>query len=293
MFEPQLALHMYKEEAKKKNTLGADSYMVFPKYDGWYGSILLIPNETSQHVILTRQGRNIPSVQWLAEKIDDLNQDCRYHGRLIFEILVEGVTEFSELNGLLNRSKGDCAELRAYVRVHDFIPYSFPDTNAINRYRLVEEIVTKFNDPKVKLAPLMLMSSNPRRWMECAKHVWSKGGEGVILKRALAPYSEGKRNADILKIKLEDTFDLLVVNVSVGQGKYSHTTGALLCVSKDGTVHNISGMSDAARDNWWHNKQEIIGKVVEVRAMCKLSNGSLREPRFKAVRHDKSEADID
>lgn len=293
MFEPQLALHLYKEEAKKKNTLGADSYMVFTKYDGWYGSMLLLPNDTSQHIMLTRAGRHIPSMQWLAERIDDLNQDHRYHGRLIFEILVEGVTEFSELNGLLNRSKGDCAELRAYLRVHDFLPHNCQNMNAINRYKLAEEIVNKFNDTKVKLAPMMLMSSNPQRWMECAEHVWSKGGEGVILKRSLAPYSEGKRNADILKIKLEDTFDLLVVGVVGGQGKYQGTLGALVCVSSDGVVHNVSGMSDALRNEWWGHTPSIVGKVVEVRAMCKLPNGSLREPRFKAIRHDKTAADID
>ena len=37
----------------------------------------------------------------------------------------------------------------------------------------------------------------------------------------------------------------------------------------------------------------IIGKVVEVQAMQILDNGSLREGRMKAVRHDKDRSEID
>ena len=35
------------------------------------------------------------------------------------------------------------------------------------------------------------------------------------------------------------------------------------------------------------------GQIVEIEAMMRLANGSLREGRFKAVRHDKTVEDID
>lgn len=298
MFEPQFALHMYKEEAKKKNTLGKDAYMVFEKYDGWYGSTLLSP-VAFEPIIISRQGRRIPSVNWLAQKITDsyhsLNNPVKPHGRLIFEILLRDVKEFSVLNGILNRSKGDCSAKEAYIKVHDFVPYGGESLPFAHRYELAKDVVRDLELEEVELADYIVVSPNKRTWNQCAQHIWAADGEGVILKKLNAPYQEGKRNGDLLKIKLEETFDLLVVGVECGDsdGKYSNTLGALLCVSKDGTVHKISGMSDKQRHDWWTTPSDIVGSVIETRAMCKLENGSLREARYKAVRHDKSAAEID
>ena len=78
-----------------------------------------------------------------------------------------------------------------------------------------------------------------------------------------------------------------------GDGKYAGTLGALVVEEKSGQRHEVSGMSDEARHLWWNNRNLILGAIVEVEAMMRLPNGSLREGRFKAVRHDKTEADID
>lgn len=300
MFKPQLALHLYKEEAKKKPSIGTDMFVVFEKYDGWYGSMELRSYiDTSQPCILSRADRAVPAVQWLAESIDfanrTLRQEARISGRLIFEILLKDTKEFAELNGILNRSKGDCAAKQAYVKVHDFIPTNGEHVPFARRYEMAREVVQVLNHPRVSLADFIITSNKPEVWKQCAEHIWERGGEGVILKRMNAPYQEGKRNADLMKIKLEETFDLLVVDVVRGEptGKYAHTLGALLCKSEDGTLHSISGMTDAERDHWFKNPSSIIGKVIEGKAMCKLDNGSYREGRYKAVRHDKTAADID
>lgn len=293
MFNPQLALHKYKEDAKKKPAWKGQPYYIFEKYDGWYGSMMLTRHDNTVHIINSRAGRAIPSVQWLAESIDDSNT-MKIQGRLIFEILLRDVTEFSELNGILNRSKGDCAARSAYIKVHEFIPHQGEDLPFHHRYELAREVVRLLKNPNVELAEFMCSTNNIEVIAETyARKVWELGGEGIILKRATAPYTEGKRNADLMKIKLEETVDLLVVNTLRGDGKYSDTLGALVCQSKDGVFHNISGMSDKLRDEWWLNPASIVGEVVEVRCMCKLPNGSLREPRFKAVRHDKTMKDID
>lgn len=298
MFSPQLALHLYKEEAKKKPNIGKDEFFVFEKYDGWYGSMLLSPAAHTP-IINSRAGRSIPSVTWLAEVITtryhQLPSFIKQHGRLVFEILLRDVKEFSELNGILNRSKGDCAAKEAYLRVHDFIPHGGEKLPFEHRYKLAEDVVKDLALDRVFMEDYILVSPNKRSWQACAERVWDNGGEGVILKRAKAPYQEGKRNADLMKIKLEESYDLLVVGVERGDedGKYANTLGALLCVSKDGTVHKVSGMKDTQRYEWWNTPTEIVGKVIEVRAMCKLDNGSLREPRFKAIRHDKQPQEID
>ena len=78
-----------------------------------------------------------------------------------------------------------------------------------------------------------------------------------------------------------------------GQGKYSYTAGKLTVRQANGTIHSVSGMTDEERDIWWTFPHHIIGKVVEIQAMQVLANGSLREGRFKAVRHDKNVSEID
>ena len=76
-------------------------------------------------------------------------------------------------------------------------------------------------------------------------------------------------------------------------GKYHDTLGALLVRTADGIVHKVSGMTDEERDLWWNDPEAIVDSVVECQAMQKLPDGTYREPRYKAVRHDKTSKDID
>tara|TARA_R110002096_G_scaffold10199_1_gene39461 strand:+ start:205 stop:639 length:435 start_codon:yes stop_codon:yes gene_type:complete len=131
-----------------------------------------------------------------------------------------------------------------------------------------------------------------------AERIWARrskdiSDEGAIGKRWDAPYSEGKRNKDLIKVKSEVTLEMEVIGVERGQGKYSYTAGKLTVRQANGTIHSVSGMTDAERDLWWDNQHLIIGKVVEIQAMQVLANGSLREGRMKAVRHDKNVSEID
>lgn len=284
--KPQKALHLHLEEDKKKPKHIGHDYMVFEKHDGWYGYM-----DLPSGVIHSRAGREIPSLQEFSQQLQ--SRLPRTRGRLLFEIMIEGLEydSFSELNGILNRKYEQVDDV--YIQVHDFIPQFNVSIEAETRYKFAEEIVHRIDLPSVRLSPILSISSDPTQWRSSAEKVWEKGGEGVILKRLKAPYSPEKRNFDLMKIKEEVTLDLVVVDMVVGQGKYQGTLGALIVQEKNGNKHTVSGMTDAQRDVWWTNKSEIIGKVVEVKAMKKLKDGSLREPRFKAIRFDKNVDEID
>lgn len=287
--KPQKALHLYDEESKKKpKTDGV--FAIFEKYDGWYGYLDIglhaFPN------IHSRACREIPSLINLSTEIDArwCFRDIKLKGRLIFEILLRDEREFSTLNGILNRSVGDCQAKNAYLKVHDFVD----DINVqfADRYARAGELVKQLDLPCVELArPLAIGTVDFAK--ELVKEVWSNSGEGVILKNIAKPYSPDKRNSDLMKIKEEVTKDLLVVDMVVGEGKYSATLGTLVVQDKYGKDHHISGMTDAQRDEWWTKKHTILGRVVEVKAMKVLPDGSLREPRFKAIRYDKLSSEID
>lgn len=280
---PQKALHMHIESDKKRPKYIGQSYTLMEKLDGWYGF-----HDTGLQ-IRSRADRVIPSLRTMSMI---LNEKVSRKGRLIFEILVDGVTEFSELNGLLNRTIGDCECREAYIVVHDFIPNWNISTPFYSRYNYCMDIVDKINNPRVKVAPIIHVSDSPTAWKEQAEKIWAKGGEGVILKRSNAGYSPGKRNYDLMKIKEEIELDLLVIGVEGGEGKYLGTTGALRCKSTKGE-HSVSGMTDQERNFWWDNPEEIIGKVIKVKAMKINPDGSIREPRYICIRHDKLPGDID
>jgi ATP-dependent DNA ligase len=281
--KPQKAKHLHEELEKVTPNLGGE-YAVFEKYDGWYG----YSDDSNQ--IRSRAGRIIPSLSHLEM---DLPSGTQFQGRLIFEVTLDGVREFSTLNGILNRSKGNCAAPNARLKVHDFIPQHNIEMPFLERYNHATELVRALKLTFMSMAPIIQISDQQETWRSCANAVWQRGGEGVICKRLVAPYSEGKRNSDLIKIKEEVTLDLLVVGMADGEGKYADTLGTLLVKDSRGTVHPISGMTDAQRDEWWYNPSKIVGEVVEVKAMKVLPCGTLREPRLKAVRYDKLISDID
>ncbi len=280
--KPQKAKHLYLEDEKKNPAYVGKTYAVFEKHDGWYGYL-----DFPSCVIHSRAMREIPSLVELSNKIRANRPDVR--GRLIFEIMIEGleVDSFSELNGILNR-KYETAE-DAYLLVHDFIPAWNNDVKFETRYEFAREIVRRLRMPEVRLSHMLIVSDNPDTWKEEAEDLWREGREGVIMKRVDAPYSPDKRNADLLKIKEELTVEMRVLDVIEGQGDHRGMAGKLLCIDEVNQKHEI-GMGAAKHEErieYFQQPKSIVGKVVEIKAMKKLKDGSYREPRFKAIRHDK------
>lgn len=284
--KPQLALHLHLEEAKKKPKFVGHNYLVFEKHDGWYGYL-----DFPSCKIHSRAMREIPSLEELSNKIRASRPNVK--GRLIFEIMIDGLEHdsFPELNGILNRKYEQVDDV--YLRVHDFLPewkFSMP---AITRYEFATEIVSRINMSEVRVSKPLGISDTPEAWRDYAGNIWSNGGEGVIMKRVDAPYSPQKRNADILKIKEDLTLDLEVIGVYEGAGKYERMAGGIIVREKNKRTHRVAGMKDEQRLEWFKDPKLIVGKVVEVKAMKRLKDGGLREPRFKAIRYDKMLSEID
>jgi len=117
------------------------------------------------------------------------------------------------------------------------------------------------------------------------------GYEGIMIKDLNAPY-ECKRSHAWLKLKPFIEVSLNVVAVEEGTGKNIGKLGALVCEGVDDNkkiVVNVgSGFTDEHRDDYWINKNKLLGMVAEVRADAITQNQdstySLRFPRFKGFR---------
>lgn len=119
------------------------------------------------------------------------------------------------------------------------------------------------------------------------------GEEGLMLNTGAGLYSN-KRTKDILKIKQFYDDDVLVTGVFEGTGKYENKMGGVIISYKGYEVKVGSGWSDADREYYWNNQQDILGQVIEVQHFGESTNSknddiSLRFPTFSGrVRTDKT-----
>ena len=129
------------------------------------------------------------------------------------------------------------------------------------------------------------------RFVELNKQAVDGGYEGVMIKDPDAPY-ECKRTHAWLKAKPFVEVTLEVIDYEEGTGRNEGRLGAIICKGIDDgktiSVNVGSGFSDVHRDEYWNNRDALIGNLVEVRADAVTQNQdgtySLRFPRFKTFR---------
>ena len=131
-----------------------------------------------------------------------------------------------------------------------------------------------------------------KRFVELNKTAVDGGYEGVMIKDVDAPY-ECKRTHAWLKAKPFIEITLTVVDVEEGTGRNAGRLGAVIVEGEDdGYNYRLncgSGFTDAQRDEYWAERDSIIGQLIEIRADARTKSQdsetySLRFPRFKTFR---------
>ena len=116
--------------------------------------------------------------------------------------------------------------------------------------------------------------------------------EGLMLNRD-SKYS-CKRHNGILKVKRFYTVDLKIIDVEEGSGRNTGRLGAFVVDYKGNTLNVGSGMSDLQRDDFWKNREELPGRVIEVKykeesSDKKTGQFSLQFPIFVTLREEGKE----
>lgn len=117
------------------------------------------------------------------------------------------------------------------------------------------------------------------------------GYEGIMIKDPQSPY-ECKRTTTWLKMKPVIEVSLEIINYIPGENKYQGTLGAFQCKGEeDGKTIEVNvggGYTDEQRNLYWQHKEELIGRIMEVKADAITQNQdgtySLRFPRIKTIR---------
>ena len=135
-------------------------------------------------------------------------------------------------------------------------------------------------------------SAGNKRFVELNKAAVDGGYEGVMIKDPDAPY-ECKRTHSWLKAKPFIEVTLNVVAVEEGTGRNEGRLGAVIVEGEDdGYTYHLncgSGFTDSQRDQFWTERDNLIGSLIEIRADARTKSQdsdtySLRFPRFKTFR---------
>ena len=105
--------------------------------------------------------------------------------------------------------------------------------------------------------------------------------DGIILRKPDGTWTQGARDENIIKVKPSLTFDLRITGTEPGKGKHAGRIGAIIVDYKGRPCRVGTGLSDADRE-----RTDLVGQIAEVQVMSESSNGLLREPRLKGLRHD-------
>lgn len=246
--------------------------------------------------IFSRTGEEYKSLEHLKPELWDLHNMCGYEV-FIFECYAKGVPQ-PTISGWCRDTKKQHLEVDAYI--HDGMTweeFKNPEDSVgyMDRERPIylAMISSLFNFHHIFSVRQVIIKTE-KDLKEMAESIWAAGGEGVVARPVDSVYQPGKRNAGMVKLKKGVSFDLKVVSLEEGTGKYKNHVGKLVCADRNGKVIKVgSGLTDEERKRWWSVffYDEIVSKIVQVDAMAVSTKGVLREPRFKGIRHDKTEVD--
>jgi DNA ligase-1 len=190
----------------------------------------------------------------------------------------------------------------AVLNLFDVIPLAdfekgIYDKDQTTRSQMIKFWVDSYQDliPNVTYVANELVDldtdAGKKRFKEINQMAIDGGYEGIMIKDPLAGY-ECKRSVAWLKLKPFIEVSLTVTAVEEGTGRNVGKLGALVCEGRDDgrdiSVNVGSGFTDSNRDEYWLSREDVVGKVVEVRADAITQNQdgtySLRFPRFLTFR---------
>ena len=281
-----------------------------PKLDGVRVLMFVIPSDFGDvsTVCYSRNGKVFDNFGHIEEQVrNNWIKIARGHqNALINGFVLDGEVIGNTFQELMRqaRRKADVQADDSVFNIFDIIPLSdFREGHwnaqlhkRINILEHIRHVVDTM--PNVELLPHIMVdldtAAGKDQLERYAKDNVNAGFEGIMIKELEAPYI-CKRSTDWMKWKPTLTVDLEVVGVEEGTGRNLGRLGALVCHGVDDgkeiTVNVGSGFSDTDRDDYYTNRNLVIGRTAEVLCDVITQNQdgtySLRFPRFVRFRDDK------
>lgn len=245
-----------------RGTVALEHYWVSEKLDGvrayWNG----------EHLI-SRQGNTFNAPAWFTAQFPTTALDGE---------LWAGRGTFEQVSGTVRQLVPDDERWR---KVH-YMVFDLPDSPLTFNERLaaLKNLVDEVDVPHLQFVQQIRIKDETSLLRELEKVV-SEGGEGLMLHHESSRY-RAARSDDLLKLKLYDDAEAVVIAHLPGKGKYIGMMGALLVETTDGRRFKIgTGFSDAVRAD-----PPPIGTIVTYKYFGTTNKNIPRFASFLRVRHD-------
>lgn len=147
-----------------------------------------------------------------------------------------------------------------------------------NRLKVLERYLQQNPNPYIKIIK-QIPIKDQQHLKEFYKDIIFNKGEGVVIRKDLAPYEKG-RSKNALKLKPYEDAECKVIAYTEGKGKFQGKIGALLCQMPNDRVIKIgSGLKDKDREN-----PPKIGSIVTYKFNGLTKNSLPRFPVFLHIR---------
>ena len=255
---------------------------VEPKLDG-IRCFSIVKNGSVQ--MFARSGKLITNFEkTLTPQLLKLGDGC-YDGELMGQ-------DFTALMRQAYR-KDDVDTTGTYLALFDYLPIEEWESKEAKMpcHERYEKLLDKLSDSFVDLS---LIQPVERETVESdyesikALHdlYASEGYEGAMVKFLDAPYKFG-RGYEVMKLKEFHDVDLPIEQLIEGTGKHAGKLGSVKVLFNGVEVQVGSGFSDDLRETMWADKENFLGRVIEVRYQEVTPDGSLRFPTFVCFRNDR------
>lgn len=279
-------IHKAVEIAKVKKKLQrtveeySATYWAFRKYDGCCA--ILMDGKT-----FSRTAEEYQCLNEIADWLNAIYPDVVFIG----EAWWPGKDQFNLISGEFRRMK--VSDKLMFI-VHDVIPRDDFDRGRCDmpfkdrEFKLLGGVnIDGACNDRVHLAQGWGAGEYGNAQEKCNELVDEGGYDGLVLRDPDGLWAVGAgTEGAIIKIKRKLSFDLRVLEVNTATGEKTGRTVYKLVVGFRGLRLGVgSGVP--------HKLDDVpsVGAIVEVEAMDYSSDGLLREPRYKGIRHDKLEPD--
>jgi DNA ligase-1 len=291
LFECMLAHDGANHEKKVKGVK-----LLEPKLDG-VRVLTIVDCESRTVTQYSRNGKTLENfghiTQGLLAHIDDFERSFVLDGEIVS-------TSFQALMKQVHR-KSDADASDAVLMLFDILPLSeFKKGKSTLGQRRRTKFLKQFKSVFDRVGNIGIVPQTEvdldtavgeMQFAAFNKDAIDNGYEGIMIKDVDAVY-EAKRSVSWLKQKPFIEVSLKITAVEEGTGKNEGRLGALVCSGVDDgktIVVNVgSGFTDDQRIEFWNDRDNLLGQIVEVRADAITQNQdgtySLRFPRFLRFR---------
>lgn len=224
--------------------------------------------------LISRQGKEFVGLDHILTDIQTLlpdSEDWVLDGELIRKN-TDGVSDnenFRLSTGIINQEDGDKSAIQFVI--FDILPNEeFLHGESKLRYKdrmekllYLSEMLDSFGLKSLAIVDILYSGTDQSMIDIYLEKMVSEDKEGLMLNRD-AKYFR-KRHNGILKVKRFYTVDLRIIDVEEGSGRLSGMLGAFVVRYKDNVLHVGSGMTDEQRQTFWGERENLIGRVIEIK----------------------------